>query len=232
MKSTIKEPQVMECMEIEAAVRALQDLSRAGYSFRGNRFEHVTDGVAVASPEGFLEVVERSPGLVLADFFSKEYDDSVESPENLDTIQKWRAGLGDLAALEHVSRKRALVGDEIGERMFDELTELASFGIRAVLRMSYAGYVLNPTAVEFKTPGEMPVFSVPKELGHSFEFAPHLVCDGLIEELREKSDHCGDLDEDVIDRIDCLAGLRSDISLLSLELAKIALPGVNSWNGF
>ena len=218
-------------MEIEEAVGILQDLSRAGYALRGNRFERVSDGVTVRPPEGFIEIVDRSPGLVLADFFGREYDDSAESPENLDTVRKWRAGLGDLAALEHVSRNRALVGDEVGERMFDDLTELASFGIRAVLRMSYAGYIFCSRSMTFKTPGEMPVFSVPNELGHSFEFAPHLVCDGLIEELRDRADGCGDLDDDVIDRINLLAGLRSDISALSFELAKLALPGVNNWNG-
>ncbi len=232
MESIIKEPEVMDCLEIDEAADILQDLSRAGYALKGNRFEHVSDGVTVRPPEGFIEVIERSPGLVLAEYFNREYDASVESPDNLDRVRQWRAGLGDIAALEHVSRNQALVGDKLGDEGYDEYTEIASFAIRAILRMSYAGYVFCSRSKTFRTPGEMPTFSLPKDLAGALELVPHLVCDGLIAEVRERSWGDYGLAVDAIDRIDCLAGLRSDVTLLSGELAKIALPALNRWNGF
>ena len=232
MNSTIKEPEILDCLEIEEAADVLQDLSRAGYALRGNRFEHVSDGVTVRPPEGFIEVIERSPGLVLAEFFNREYDASVESPDNLDLVRQWRSGLGDIAALEQVIRTQALIADKLGEKDYDEQTEIASFAIRAILRMSYAGYIFLNRSMTFKTPGEMPVFSLPDDLKGALELVPHLICDGLIEELRERSGGDYGLAVDVIDRIDCLAGLRSDVTLLSGELATIAMPALNRWNGF
>jgi len=228
----IKEPEVLDCLEIDEAADVLQDFSRAGYALRGNRFEHVSDGVTVRPPEGFIEVIERSPGLVLAEFFNREYDASVESPDNLDRVRQWRAGLGDIAALEHVSNNQAMLGDKLGDEGYDEYTEIASFAIRAILRMSYAGYIFCSRSKTFKTPGEMPVFSLPKDLAGALELVPHLICDGLIIELQKRADGYGDLPEDVIDRIGVMAGLRSDVTLLSGELAIIAMPALNSWNGF
>ncbi len=225
----IHEPEVLDCLEIDEAADILQDFSRAGYGFKGNRFENVSDGVTVRPPEGFIEVIERSPGLVLAEYFNREYDASVESPDNLDRVRQWRAGLGDIGALEHVSRNQALTGDELGEKGYREQMEIASFAIRAILRMSYAGYVFCSRSMTFKTPGEMPVFSLPKDLAGALELVPHLVCDGLIFELRKRAGSDAGLTVDAIDRIDCLAGLRSDVTLLSGELAKIALPQLNSW---
>lgn len=219
-------------LEIEEAADILQDLSRAGYALRGNRFEHVSDGVTVRAPEGFIEVIERSPGMVLAEYFNREYDASVESPDNLDRVRQWRAGLGDIAALEHASRNQALIGDKLGDEGYDEYTEIASFAIRAILRMSYAGYVFGSRAMAFKTPGEMPVFPAGVDLKGALELVPHLICDGLIMELQKRTDGYGDLPEDVIDRIGVMAGLRSDVTQLSGELAKIAMPALNSWNGF
>lgn len=228
----IKEPEVLDCLEIDEAADVLQDLSRAGYALRGNRFEHVSDGVTVRPPEGFIEVIERSPGLVLAEYFNREYDASVESPDNLDRVRQWRAGLGDIAALEHVSNNQAMVGDKLGEENYDEQTEIASFAIRAILRMAYAGYVFCSRSKTFKTPGEMPVFSLPKDLAGALDLVPHLVCDGLIVELRERTEREAGIPQDAVDRIDCLAGLRSDVTLLSGELAIIAMPALNRWNGF
>ncbi len=228
----IREPEVLDCLEIDEAADILQDFSRAGYGFKGNRFEHVSDGVTVCAPEGFIEIVERSPGLVLAEYFNREYDASVESPDNLDRVREWRAGLGDIAALERVSRNQAMIGDKLGDEGYDEYTEIASFAIRAILRMSYAGYVFCSRSKTFKTPGEMPIFSLPKDLAGALELVPHLVCDGLIFELRKRAGSDAGLTVDAIDRIDCLAGLRSDVTLLSGELAKIAMPALNRWNGF
>jgi len=228
----IKQPEVLDVLEVEEAANILQDLSRAGYALRGNRFEHVSDGVTVRPPEGFIEIVERSPGMVLAEYFNREYDASVESPDNLDLVRKWRAGLGDASALEHVSNNQAMLGDKLGEKDYDEYTEIASFAIRAILRMAYAGYIFCSRSKTFKTPGEMPVFSLPKDLAGALELVPHLVCDGLIMELQKRADGYGDLPEDVIDRIGVMAGLRSDVTLLSGELAIIAMPALNRWNGF
>ena len=225
----IREPEVLGCLEIDEAADVLQDFSRAGYGFKGNRFEHVKDGVTVRPPEGFIEIVERSPGLVLAEYFNREYDASVESPDNLDRVRQWRAGLGDIAALEHVSHNQALTGYELGEKGYKEQTELASYAIRAILRMSYAGYVFLSRSMTFRTSGEMPVFSLPNDLKGALELVPHLICDGLIIELQKRADGYGDLPEDVIDRIGVMAGLRSDVTHLSGELAKIALPQLNSW---
>ncbi len=218
--------------EIDEAADILQDLSRAGYALKGNRFEHVSDGVTVRAPEGFIEVIERSPGLVLAEYFNREYDASVESPDNLDLVQKWRAGLGGVFGLEYVSGRRAQIGVKMDEEHDDVLTDIASFGIRAILRMSYAGYVFLNRSMTLKTPGAMPVFPVGEELKGALELVPHLICDGLIIELRKRAGGNGDLPQDAIDRIDCLAGLRSDVTLLSGELAKLAMPALNSWNGF
>jgi hypothetical protein len=226
----IREPEVLDMLEVDEAADILQDFSRAGYGFKGNRFEHVKDdGVTVRAPEGFIEIVERSPGLVLAEFFGREYDASVESPDNLDLVRKWRAGLGDIAALEHASRNQAMIGYKLGEEGYREQMEIASFAIRAILRMSYAGYVFCSRSKTFKTPGEMPVFSLPKDLAGALDLVPHLVCDGLIFELRKRAGSDAGLTVDAIDRIDCLAGLRSDVTQLSGELAKIALPQLNSW---
>ncbi len=47
----IKEPEVLDCLEIDEAADVLQDFSRAGYGFKGNRFEHVSDGVTLLSGE-------------------------------------------------------------------------------------------------------------------------------------------------------------------------------------
>ena len=228
----IREPEVLDCLEIDEAADVLQDFSRAGYGFKGNRFENVSDGVTVRAPEGFIEIVERSPGLVLAEYFNREYDTSVESPDNLDLVRQWRAGLGDIAALEHVSNNQAMIGYKLGQEGYREQMEIASFAIRAILRMSYAGYIFCSRSKTFKTPGEMPVFSLPNDLKGALELVPHLVCDGLIIELRKRAGGYGDLPEDVIDRIGVMAGLRSDVTLLSGELAKIAMPALNLWNGF
>ena len=228
----IHEPEVLDVLEVDEAADILQDFSRAGYGFKGNRFEHVSDGVTVAAPTGFIEIVERSPGLVLAEFFNREYDASVESPDNLDTVRQWKAGLGGIADLERVSRNQALTGDELGEKGYREQMEIASFAIRAILRMSYAGYVFCSRSMTFKTPGEMPVFSLPKDLAGALELVPHLVCDGLIFELRKRAGSDAGLTVDAIDRIDCLAGLRSDVTQLSGELAITAMPALNRWNGF
>ena len=228
----IHEPEILDVLEVDEAANILQDFSRAGYGFKGNRFENVSDGVVVRPPEGFIEIVERSPGLVLAEYFNREYDASVESPDNLDRVRQWRAGLGDVAALEHVSRNQALTGDELGEKGYREQMEIASFAIRAILRMSYAGYVFCSRSMTFRTPGEMPIFPVDVDLKGALELVPHLVCDGLIIELRKRAGGYGDLPEDVIDRIGVMAGLRSDVTLLSGELAKIAMPALNLWNGF
>ena len=228
----IHEPEVLDVLEVDEAADILQDFSRAGFRFKGNRFEHVKDGVIVRAPEGFIEVIERSPGLVLAEYFGREYDASGESPDNLDTVRQWKAGLGGIADLERVSRNQALTGDELGEKGYREQMEIASFAIRAILRMSYAGYVFCSRSMTFKTPGEMPVFSLPKDLAGALELVPHLVCDGLIFELRKRAGSDAGLTVDAIDRIDCLAGLRSDVTLLSGELAKIAMPALNLWNGF
>ncbi len=225
----IHEPEVLDVLEVDEAADVLQDLSRAGYGFKGNRFENVSDGVTVRPPEGFIEIVERSPGMVLAEYFNREYDASVESPDNLDRVREWRAGLGGIAELERVSNNQAMIGYNLGEKGYREQMEIASFAIRAILRMSYAGYVFCSRSMTFKTPGEMPVFSLPNDLKGALELVPHLVCDGLIMELQKRADGYGDLPEDVIDRIDCLAGLRSDVTQLSGELAKIALPQLNSW---
>ena len=227
----IKEPEVLDVLEVEEAADVLQDLSRAGYGFKGNRFEHVSDGVTVAAPTGFIEIVERSPGLVLAEYFNREYDASVESPDNLDLVQKWRAGLGGVFGLEYVSGRRAQIGLKMDEEQDDVLTDIASFAIRAILRMSYAGYVFLNRSQTFKTPGAMPVFPAGEELKGALELVPHLVCDGLIIELQKRADGYGDLPEDAIDRIGVMAGLRSDVTLLSGELAIIAMPLLNSWNG-
>ena len=232
MKNVIKEPEVMDCLEIDEAANIIQDLSRAGYALRGNRFEHVSDGVTVRPPEGFIEVIERSPGMVLAEYFNREYDASVESPDNLDLVRKWRAGLGGVFGLEYVSGRRAQIGVKMDEEQDDVLTDIASFAIRAILRMSYAGYVFCSRSMTFKTPGEMPVFPAGVDLKGALDFVPHLICDGLVVELRKRAGGDADLPEDAIDRIDCLAGLRSDVTLLSGELAKIALPALNRWNGF
>jgi hypothetical protein len=232
MESIIKEPEVLDCLEIEEAAGVLQDLSRAGYALRGNRFEHVSDGVTVRPPEGFIEVIERSPGMVLAEYFNREYDASVESPDNLDRVRQWRAGLGDIAALEHVSKNQALIGDTLGDEKYEAQIGLASYAIRAVLRMSYAGYIFCSRSMTFKTPGEMPVFHVDDDLKGALDFVPHLICDGLVIELRKRAGGDTALPEDAIDRIDCLAGLRSDVTLLSGELAIIAMPALNRWNGF
>ena len=231
MNTIINEPEI-DVLEIDEAADVLQDLSCAGYALRGNRFEHVSDGVTVRAPEGFIEVIERSPGLVLAEYFNREYDASVESPDNLDRVRQWRAGLGDIAALEHVSRNQALIGDKLGEENYDEQTEIASFAIRAILRMAYAGYVFCSRSKTFKTPGEMPVFSLPKDLAGALDLVPHLVCDGLIFELRKRAGSDAGLTVDAIDRIDCLAGLRSDVTQLSGELAITAMPALNRWNGY
>ena len=59
-----------------------------------------------------------------------------------------------------------------------------------------------------------------------------LVCDGLKAALLKRAGTCRDLPDDVNERIDCLAGLRSDVTVLSGALAKIALPALNRWNGF
>lgn len=225
----IHEPEILDVLEVDEAANILQDFSRAGYGFKGNRFEHVKDGVTVRAPEGFIEVIERSPGMVLAEYFNREYDASVESPDNLDRVREWRAGLGGIAELERVSRNQALTGDELGEKGYREQMEIASFAIRAILRMSYAGYIFCSRSKTFKTPGEMPVFSLPKDLAGALELVPHLVCDGLIFELRKRAGSDAGLTVDAIDRIDCLAGLRSDVTQLSGELAKIALPQLNSW---
>ena len=228
----IKQPEVLDVLEVEEAADVLQDLSRAGYALRGNRFEHVSDGVTVRPPEGFIEIVERSPGLVLAEYFNREYDASVESPDNLDRVRQWRAGLGDVAALEHVSRNQALTGYELGEKGYKEQIELASYAIRAILRMAYAGYIFLSHSMTFKTTEGMPIFPAGEELKGALDLVPHLVCDGLIMELQKRADGYGDLPEDVIDRIGVMAGLRSDVTLLSGELAIIAMPALNSWNGF
>lgn len=232
METIIKEPEVLDCLEIDEAADVLQDFSRAGFRFKGNRFEHVKDGVIVRAPEGFIEIVERSPGLVLAGFFNREYDASVESPDNLDLVRKWRAGLGDIADLEHESRIQALIGDKLGEEKYEAQIELASYAIRAILRMSFAAYVFCSRSMTFKTPGEMPVFPSGVDLKGALNFTPHLICDGLIIELRKRAGGDSDLPEDVIDRIDCLAGLRSDVTQLSGALAIIAMPALNRWNGF
>jgi len=228
----LKEPEVLDVLEVEETADILQDLSRAGYALRGNRFEHVSDGVTVRAPEGFIEVIERSPGLVLAEFFGREYDASVESPDNLDLVRKWRAGLGDIAALEHVSKNQALVGYKLGEEKYEAQIGLASYAIRAILRMSYAGYVFCSRSMTFKTPGEMPVFPAGVDLKGALDLVPHLICDGLIIELQKRADGYGDLPEDVIDRIGVMAGLRSDVTQLSGSLAIIAMPALNRWNGF
>lgn len=227
----IKEPEVLDVLEVEEAANILQDLSRAGYGFKGNRFEHVSDGVTVAAPTGFIEIVERSPGLVLAEYFNREYDASVESPDNLDLVRKWRAGLGDIADLEHVSRNQAMVGDNLGDEEYEAQTELASYAIRAILRMAYAGYIFLSHSMTFKTTEGMPIFPAGEELKGALDLVPHLVCDGLIVELQKRAEGYGDLPEDVIDRIGVMAGLRSDVTLLSGELAIIAMPLLNSWNG-
>ncbi len=232
MNTIINEPEVLDCLEIDEAADVLQDLSRAGYALRGNRFEHVSDGVTVRPPEGFIEVIERSPGLVLAEYFNREYDASVESPDNLDLVRQWRAGLGDIAALEHVSRNQALVGDKLGDEKYEAQTEVASYAIRAILRMAYAGYIFLSHSMTFKTAGEMPIFPVDVDLKGALNLVPHLICDGLIVELRERTEREAGIPQDAVDRIDCLAGLRSDVTLLSGELAIIAMPALNRWNGF
>ena len=232
MEYMTKEPEVMDVLEIDEAADILEDFSRAGYAFKGNRFEHVSDGVEIASPDGFIEIVERSPGLVLAEFFNRVYDASVESPDNLDIVRQWRAGLGDFSALEHVSRSHALICNNLVEREYGECMETASYAIRAILRMSYAGYIFLNRCKVFRTAGEMPDFSLPKDLADAVELVPHLVCDGLQEALMKRAGTCRELPDDVIDRVGCLAGLRSDVTVLSGALAEIALPALNRWNGF
>ena len=67
------------------------------------------------------------------------------------------------------------------------------------------------------------------DLKGALNLVPHLICDGLIVELRERTEREAGIPQDAVDRIDCLAGLRSDVTQLSGELAKIALPQLNSW---
>jgi len=98
--------------------------------------------------------------------------------------------------------------------------------------MAYAGYIFLSHSMTFKTTEGMPIFPAGEELKGALDLVPHLVCDGLIMELQKRADGYGDLPEDVIDRIGVMAGLRSDVTLLSGSLAIIAMPALNSWNGF